>query len=205
MARFFLFISWLFFSGSVMASDMALQRLINAIESLSSPFTQTLLDEDNNLVEESSGHFYLQRPGKFRWNYVEPLPQEIVSDGLYIWIYDQELQQVSVKKLEHALGDSPALLLSSREPLEKNFHVQLQEKTAGTSWYLVSPRATDGSFNAMRLALQDGVIRLMELKDNFGQTTRIEFTGMLQNPVLQSSLFKLDVPPSVDVIRDLED
>ena len=144
----------------------------------------------------------MQRPGKFRWDYLEPYKQLIVSDGSKIWIYDTELEQVTVKPIESGLSDTPALLLSGDKPLDQAFVITDLGENGGLEWVELMPKVSDTSFERVRLGFGKDDLQGMELVDNFGQTTRLDFTNLKRNPAVEQSLFAFTPPPGVDVIGE---
>ena len=179
-----------------------LNAFLADVKSLESSFGQALYDEDAKLVEESGGRFYLQRPDRFRWSYSEPYVQEIVADGSRLWIYDSELSQVTVRTLDNALGNTPALLLSSDAPLEENFVMREATERTGLDWVELTPRSSDSGFSAVLLGFAGADLQTMELVDNFGQTTHLEFSNTRRNPDLDPEVFRFTLPTGVDVITD---
>lgn len=193
-------------SGSAQAAATdRLRDFLGRVQSLETHFEQTLYDEKGTSLETSRGRFYLQRPGRFRWNYSEPYVQEIVADGKQVWIYDNELEQVTVRRLDDALGSTPALLLSSEEPVEKNFTLRDMGARDGLDWVELIPIATEASFTAVRLGFSGQDLERMDLVDGFGQTTELRFSGAVHNPRLDPALFRFTVPKGVDVISDSAD
>lgn len=179
-----------------------LDAFFNDVRALRGGFTQTVLDPRMRVTEEAQGTFALQRPGKFRWDYKAPYHQLIVADGDKVWIYDIELEQVTVKRLDEAVGNTPAQLLSSGEGLEKSFDITEQGSADGLDWVELTPKQQDSSFARVRLGFDARDLRRMELVDNFGQTTRLRFSQLERNPKLVPSLFEFRPPPGVDVVGE---
>jgi len=193
-------------SGTAQAAATdQLRGFLGRVQSLEAHFEQTLYDEKGKPLETSRGRFYLQRPGRFRWNYSEPYIQEIVADGKQVWIYDNELAQVTVRRLDDALGSTPALLLSSDEPVEKNFTLRDMGVRDGLDWVELIPTVAEASFTAVRLGFSGQELERMDLVDGFGQTTELHFSGAVHNPRLDPALFRFSVPTGVDVISDSAD
>lgn len=179
-----------------------LDAFFTDVQSLRGEFTQTVLDPRMNVSEEAQGTLALQRPGKFRWDYKLPYHQVIVADGKKVWIYDIELEQVTVKPLNETLGNTPAQLLSSGENLEKSFTIAEQGTLGDYDWVELTPKQQDTNFERVRLGFDASNLRVMELVDNFGQTTRLQFSRLERNPKLVPSLFDFKPPPGVDVVGE---
>jgi len=189
-------------SGAVWA-DTATDRLdyfFKSVGSLTSNFTQTVRDEKGDLVREAKGTFALLRPGRFRWDYTAPNEQSIISDGQYLWIYDKELAQVTVKELGKALGSSPILLLSEPRAVKEDFVIAETYEANGLSWVELFPKVKDTDFNKILVGLNNEGVKEMQLFDQFGQHTTIRFDQVRINQPLQASRFSFVIPPGVDVI-----
>ena len=186
-------------------ADTATQRLhafITEVRTLSADFDQTVLDPNHKQIQSAQGTLYLQRPGHFRWDYTTPFKQLLVGDGKKVWFYDTELEQVTVKNQDAALGGSPAMLLSGDRPLEQSFKVTERGTHDGLDWLELSPKAKDTEFSSVRLGFRANALEAMELTDGFGQTTHLHFTHQQRNPPLKNNLFKFVPPEGVDVVGD---
>src|SRR3990172_4730217 len=181
-------------------ASQRLDDFFNNTQVLQADFHQTLLDGKGKKTKEASGTLVMQRPGKFGWDYQERYKQLIVSDGSKIWIYDRELEQVTVKPIESGLSDTPALLLSGDKPLDQAFVITDLGENGGLEWVELMPKVSDTSFERVRLGFGKDDLQGMELVDNFGQTTRLDFTNLKRNPAVEQSLFTFTPPPGVDVI-----
>ena len=183
-----------------------LQVFLSQLQTLQADFQQVLLDEKGEAQDETSGQVYLSRPGRFRWDYKLPHPQVIVADGDRVWLHDVELSQVTVRAQATALADTPAALLSSVAPVEDSFKItESGEREDGSVWLLLTPLAGDagstGNFDGILVGFSaEGELQAMELKDSFGQTTRIRFSAIERNPELDDELFRFTPPQGVDVI-----
>jgi outer membrane lipoprotein carrier protein len=180
-----------------------LRAFLDGLNTLQASFRQILLDEQGVADDESSGQMYLSRPGRFRWDYLQPNPMLIVADGNQIWLYDKDLEQVTVRAQALTLNNTPAALLASTAPIADSFEVsELGEREDGSIWLSLRPHAEDSSFEGIRVGFAgDGALQAMELKDSFGQTTRLLFSQIQRNPELDEELFKFSPPTDVDVIE----
>jgi outer membrane lipoprotein carrier protein len=183
----------------------AIQRLhdfAGAIKTLSGSFSQSIVDKTGRKTQESTGELYFSRPGKFRWVYRKPYEQLIVGDGKKIWIYDTDLEQVTVKKLDQSIGESPAALLAGNNDLDKHFNLKDGGSKDGVEWLEATPKNKDGTFEQVRLGFRGAELVAMEMKDNFGQKTYLKFSAMKSNPALAAELFRFKPPKGVDVLGD---
>jgi outer membrane lipoprotein carrier protein len=165
-------------------------------------FRQTVAGSGTQGGRESSGTFWFQRPGKFRWAYETPYEQLIVGDGERLWIYDRDLNQVIVRRLDQALGSSPAALLAGDTALEKNFELADAGSAGGLEYVDATPRSRDTGFEHVRLGLADGLPRTMELKDAFGNVTTLTFSGFERNASLDAARFRFVPPKGADVVGE---
>ncbi len=167
-------------------------------------FEQKIFDHNRKLLQESRGVLAFSRPGKFRWTYVKPYAQLIVGDGSRVWIYDEDLKQVTVKKLDQALGSTPAALLAGNNEAMRAFRLSDKGAKDGLEWLEALPRDKEGSFEKIRMAFGSSGLKVMELVDSFGQTTVLRFTALERNPKLDPGLFRFSPPKGADVMGDVK-
>ena len=176
----------------------ALQRYFDTVETLEGRFVQETLDAAGDVAERSSGRMMIKRPDRFRWIYEEPFPQQIVADGQWLWVYDQELSQVTVRPLDELLGVGPGVLLSGDyDSLVASFHI---EPGRPQGWLALRPRESEWDFQDARLRLQDGVPVELMIDDGLGQITRFRLQDLESNVRLPDSRFRFQVPEGVDVV-----
>jgi len=167
-------------------------------------FEQKIYDRNRTLLQESRGTLVFSRPGKFRWTYVKPYAQLIVGDGSRVWIYDEDLKQVTVKKLDQALGSTPAALLAGNNEAMRAFRLSDQGAKGGLEWVEATPRDKEGGFERIRMGFRASGLEVMELLDGFGQTTVLRFRSLQRNPKLDPALFRFVPPKGADVIGDVK-
>ncbi len=190
-------------STPVLADSRArLEAFIDSTKGLKANFTQTVIDRAGRKTQEASGNLYFSRPGKFRWVYQKPYAQLIVGDGKKLWIHDEDLDQVTVRKLDQALGDSPAALLAGDNDIEKLFILKDTGSKDSLEWLEATPKSKEGSFEKVRMGFKGDDLQVMELKDNFGQTTLLRFSSLQRNPSMGASLFRFSPPKGADIIGD---
>lgn len=179
-----------------------LHDFLKNTRTLRAEFAQTLVAKNGRKPQQSSGVVAISRPGRLRWEILKPYPQLVVGDGDRIWIYDPELQQVTVRKAGQAIGGSPAALLAGSNELEKNFTLTEAGDADGLNWVEATPKAADSGFEKVRLGFVGSELKAMELFDSFGQTTLIRFSKIERNPGLGPGLFKFSPPPGADVVGE---
>ncbi|MEW9898605.1 outer membrane lipoprotein chaperone LolA [Chitinivorax sp. PXF-14] len=178
-----------------------LKAFVAGTSSLRADFSQQVSGQ-RSAKQTSSGTLSLQRPGKFRWVYTKPYEQLIVGDGSKLWLYDKDIEQVTMKKLDQALGSSPAALLAGSNDIDKAYTLKEAGRSDAVEWLEATPKSSDSTFQSVRMGFTQNELQLMELKDNFGQTTLIRFTKLEKNPKLGADLFRFTPPKGVDVISD---
>ena len=177
-----------------------LQRFYDRLQDLQTKFEQVQYDDMGGIAQKSSGEFILARPDRFRWEYVLPYKQSMVSDGQTFWFYDVDLAQLTKRTAANALQGTPALLLSGGPGLKQQFGLEDRGEKEGVAWVRLIPKAKEGDFVQIDLGLRDGLPRMMELRDNLGQTTRITFTDVKLNPGLKPGSFAFKMPAGVEVV-----
>ncbi|MDR5812678.1 MULTISPECIES: outer membrane lipoprotein chaperone LolA [unclassified Caballeronia] len=149
----------------------------------------------------SSGTFMFARPGKFIWSYQKPYAQVLQADGDKLYVYDKDLNQVTVRTLGGALGASPAAILFGSNDLDKNFNLRDAGEKGGIDWLELTPKAKDTQFETVGIGFKDGNLQAMELHDVFGNVTLLTFSNIQKNPPIKSDAFKFTVPKGADVIN----
>lgn len=184
------------------ADARAVARLDAALDSLSSltaEFTQTVRDAGGELRESAEGSVSLARPGRFRWDYRAPA-QLIVSDGTTVWLYDEDLAQVTVRPAADSLAGTPALLLSGQADLAGAFEISDGGEEGGLAWSRLRPKDADSDFTELRVGVTGSELRRMTLLDKLGQSTELEFSRIERNPRFDADTFTFVPPPGVDVV-----
>ncbi|TAN51619.1 MAG: outer membrane lipoprotein chaperone LolA [Methylococcaceae bacterium] len=187
------------------AAESPIDRLLQFLDSsksMQAEFSQVSIDETGNAHHKATGVVYLQKPGKFRWDYFEPYQQQIITSDGKVWFYDVDLEQVTIKRIDKAVGSTPALLLSGQISLKDNFTLEQQGEDEGLVWVKLLPKGEENTFKYVTIGLQDGTLGGMELADNFGQLTRIYFSHVKSGGKLDPSLFEFKPPSGVDVFED---
>ncbi len=178
-----------------------LNEFFTQVNTMQAAFTQQVIDDKGTLRQSSSGNVYLSRPGKFRWEYAAPAKHQIVADGKNVWIYDVDLDQVTVKPIGQALSAAPIGMLTQKQPAENQFSVEEMEADGSNlEWFRLTPKKKDSDFTTMDLGISDKGVEEMILNDKFKQQTYIKFQGMRTNVELDADEFKFTPPQGADVI-----
>jgi outer membrane lipoprotein carrier protein len=178
------------------------QAYLRDTQTARADFEQRVYDRDKKLVQQSKGSFAFLRPGRFRWTYAQPYPQLIVGDGKRVWIYDEDLNQVTVRAMARALGSTPAALLAGAADVERAFELADAGQRDGLEWVQAKPREREAGFELIRLGMGAAGVQAMELVDQFGQTTVLRFSNIARNPTLDPSAFRFTPPKGADVLGE---
>jgi len=179
-----------------------LRQFVAATPSAEGEFEQTVLAQSGRKPQQASGHFAYARPGRFNWEYERPYRQILIGDGVNLWTWDPDLNQVTVRAMGDALGATPTAILFGSGELDEGFVLTEGGKEGELAWVEARPRQADSGFESLRIGLQGGQLRRMEMRDNFGQTTLIRFTRLAPNPQLAADRFRFVPPSGADAIGD---
>jgi outer membrane lipoprotein carrier protein len=183
------------------ASDLT--NLLNQTQSMKANFSQSTFNNHGKVTQKTTGDMALQRPGKFRWNVTKPMPQLIIANQHKLWIYDPDLEQVTIRAFNETSNDAPALLLShDNASLDQSFTVTTMTKNAEGKWFLLTPKKKGEMFESIQMGFVNNQIHEMRLQDNLGSNTVIQFQGIQANPQLASSLFVFKPSAKIDVIDE---
>jgi outer membrane lipoprotein carrier protein len=198
-----LFAAVLFAASVAQASSIErFKTFVRTTQSARASFDQKVVDRSGKPVQSSKGSFVFLRPGRFRWVYEKPIDQLIVGDGKQVWIYDRDLNQVTVRKISKALGSTPAALLAGSSDVEAAFELSDAGVQEGLEWLEAKPRQQEAGFQRVRMGFDATGIRAMELVDNFGQTTTLRFSNLVRNPKVDPADFRFQAPKGADVLGE---
>jgi outer membrane lipoprotein carrier protein len=195
-----------FTSVAAMADDeVAVQRLtelLNQAQTINARFSQLTLDGSGTQLQETAGQLALKRPGLFRWHTDAPMEQLLVSDGKQVWLYDPDLEQVTIQTLDQRLTHTPALLLSGDvSKIRENFEISHNEG-GNVVDFILKPKSKDTLFDSLRLSFRDKVLNDMQLIDSIGQRTNILFLNVKMNEPQDDAQFTFEIPAGADVIQE---
>ncbi len=177
-----------------------LKNYLRETTSATAQFSQVVYDRNMRKLQETTGTMTFARPGRIRWAYEKPYEQLIVGDGSKLWVYDKDLNQVTVKAIGQAIGGSPAALLAGSNDIEKDFRIASSGAKDGLDWIEATPRSSESTFQKVRMGFGKSGLEAMELVDGFGQLTVVRFSRIERNPTLSPELFRFVPPPGADVI-----
>ena len=187
--------------ASAAATD-ALKVFLTQTQTVKARFAQMVLDKNLKPLQQVTGTMQFSRPGRFRWEYDKPYEQTIVSDGSRVWLYDKDLNQVTVRRLDRALGSSPAALLAGSNEIEKSYTLTSLGSQDGLDWLEALPRTQDTAFERVKLGFGKSGLEAMELRDQFGQVTVIKFSTIERNARLPPEAFRFTPPKGADVLSE---
>ncbi len=199
--RIFVLISSILFTQLAIATEVEdrVNRALSTLDNLKADFKQTVLDDNKKVVQQSSGIVSISRPGKFAWIYQQPYEQQIIADGKELWVYDVDLDQATVKPMETGLATAPIMVLMNKQKVETQFDVNAVGQRKYLYWVELTPKKSDMEYSTVYIGLENDVIKAMELRDPFGQSTQIVFENLRTNMIFDPKVFKFDPPAGVDV------
>ena len=176
-----------------------LNRAMSSLDNLQADFKQTLIDDNKKIVQQSLGTVSIQRPGKFRWVYQQPYEQQIIADGKELWVYDVDLDQATVKPMETGLSAAPIMVLMKQQKVETEFEVSEVGQHKYLYWIELIPKKSDMDYTRIYIGMEGEIIKALELRDSFGQSTQIVFENQRNNMIFKPDTFKFIPPQGVDV------
>ena len=178
----------------------ALVEQLAAIDTFAADFVQERRDAEGNLRRESSGHFVLDRPGRFYWRYESPYVQELIASDGVLWVYEPDLRQATRSPLQATQGAPIAILMGER-PVDQVFRIRALDGDGELAWFALRPRGEAGDFREVLLGVDARGVREMRFVDQLDQTTRVSFAGREYNAPIDASRFRFDPPDGVDVVE----
>lgn len=186
------------------ADMQQLREYLGAMQDLRAEFRQEIIGPGQEIIERASGSVVLSKPGRFRWDYREPYERVIVADGERVWLYEADLQQVTIRRMASGLGDTPAALLTGDEKALEHFKLLGSRSADGLHWLQLAPVSVEADFSTVDLGFASGELRKIEFVDRLGQRTRITLSRIDRSPRLDGSEFRFEIPAGVDVIGEDE-
>ncbi len=177
------------------------RAFVQSTKSARADFTQLVIDPTGKTTSQTKGTLQFQRPGMFRWEYEKPA-QIIVGNGKKVWLFDADLNQVTVRKLEAAFSSTPAALLAGKAEVEAAFTLIAGGQSEEMTWVNAEPKQKDAGIEKIRMGFVGSDLRAMELFDAFGNKTRINLSNVQRNPKIDAKAFTFTPPKGVDVIGE---
>ena len=201
MVRYCFIILCVFIISPAWAND-ALKSFFNEVKTIQASFSQVVVDDSGEELEQQHGIFYLSRPGKFRWDYVGS-GQQIIADGKNIYMYDADLEQVTIRSMQNALNQVPSMLLvNDGLEIDQHFTITNLPPENNIEWVLLEPKQDEAGYEQLKIAFSNNQLFAIHLLDALGNDTRLQLKEVKQNTKLSSSLFRFNVPDGVDVLTD---
>lgn len=185
------------------SNEPRLQRYLENYKSLTGQFTQMISSEKSQHIQSSAGEFWIQKPNRFRWHYSTPYVQKIISNGEKLWIYDEDLEQVTIKEASESIESSPLAVIVGATSLDTAFDVTPVDGLDNLQWLRLIPKAESNSFEFIEVGFKNGLLSKMRLKDNFGQTTHLTFTDVMVDTSIDTNRFEFAVPEGADVFNEI--
>ena len=181
-----------------------LRAFLDDFSTLRAAFRQEVINRDLELVEASSGQVTLEKPGRFRWDYAKPFERTIVADGERVWLFEADLDQVSVRRLSAGIGETPAALLTGQAEVLDRFEYRGSETVNGLKWISLRPQSAESDFDTIKLGFDANKLVQFELQDRLGQLTRLQLSDIELNIDIAEDVFRFEIPEGVDVIGETE-
>ncbi|MBI1196117.1 MAG: outer membrane lipoprotein chaperone LolA [Gammaproteobacteria bacterium] len=195
------------FAAQALAADDGIAELktfFADLKDLGGNFVQRAEDDPRLSGGLHEGRFLLQRPGHFRWRYERPERQIIIADGDRLMIYDEDLEQLTIKALDSSARNSPAGLLVTHEAVDKLFDIKRLPTEARIDWFELIPKSGNSGFRYTRIGLSNGQLKAMIIEDEFGQRTRFSFAAVTRHPQIPADAFTVHPPPGTDVMDETQ-
>ncbi|MCY4210077.1 MAG: outer membrane lipoprotein chaperone LolA [Gammaproteobacteria bacterium] len=192
--------SLLIFFQAAPVAGTALEVFLDDLDSFSADFEQVLLGPSGEALEASKGALRVRRPDMFYWLYDEPYTQKIISDGASLWVYEADLEQVTISAVSAALEDTPALLFSNAEALNEHYLVTEPENDGSNALVQLTPKNRESHYRSLRLIFSARELAGMVLLDSLGQTLVLTFTNSVRNPNLPTDYFTFTPADDTEVI-----
>lgn len=176
-----------------------LKSFVSEVKTGRASFVQTVTSPDGAKKKSSSGSFEFSRPNRFRFDYAKPYEQLIVGDGQKVWLYDADLNQVTVRPFNEALGATPAALLAG-SAIDKDFQLKALPDDGGLQWVQAVPKSKDAGVQSLKVGFRGKELAAVEIVDAFGQRSRLDFAQVESNPNLAAERFRFTPPAGADVI-----
>lgn len=182
---------------------LELHRLLSQTRSLQGDFTQVTTDQEDQIVEENTGTFAIQRPGYLRWHIEQPFEQLLVSDGETLWVYDPDLEQVTINSVDEQMQQNSALLLSSDlEKIQANYRVDEVRKENNREVFALVPLNESNAFERLELHFENEQLKGWQVHTALGERSTFTFSELQVNEPLSDELFRFEPPPGVDVLDE---
>lgn len=183
-------------------SEESLQTQLNSNQQMSGRFTQVISSERSSKTQSSTGEFWLKKPSKFRWHYSTPYIQKIISNGEKIWVYDDDLEQVTVKKSTQAIDSTPLGIILGSASIDKHFNAATLELKDDLEWMRLTPKNESSGFDYIDIGFKNGLLSRMLLQDSFGQITRLQFTDVEVHADIDDDDFDFEIPEGTDIFEE---
>jgi len=186
--------------ADTMTAEQHLTAALKTLDSVQVDFEQTVINDNKEVVQQSSGSLAIQRPKKFNWTYEIPYEQKIIADGEHIWVYDVDLKQATVRPMDDSVGNTPIMVLLNSKRLETDFNINEIGQKKFLYWIELTPKVDNSQFKRLYFGLKDNEIMAMDLRDTFGQSTQITFKNHRYNVIHNPNVFSFEATPDIDVL-----
>lgn len=198
---FFIFLTSVQNSNADNAKD-PLQYFLTDLKTLEAKFVQILINENAEELEKTEGVLYLKSPRSFYWHYQKPYLQKIISNGNRLWIFDEDLEQVTIKNIDNSISKTPAGIILADDSIQEHFVQTSLGVIENFDWIELTPRYIEAQYDYIKIGFNKNKLGMMIIADNLGQTTRIDFSSVQKNTALSASFFNFDIPKNIDIFDE---
>ena len=199
---FLIFIYLIIVQASSANNNNPLQYFLTDLNTLEAKFFQTLINENGDNLEKTEGILYLKTPGSFFWHYQKPYEQKIISNGNKLWIFDEDLEQVTIKNIDNKIEQTPAGIILGNQSIKEHF-VQVNLGIIDSyDWIELTPKDLDAQYKSIKIGFNNDNLGMMIIVDNLEQITRIDFADAKKNIKLSSEIFNFIVPDNIDIFDE---
>jgi len=199
---FLIFIYLIIVQASSANNNNPLQYFLTDLNTLEAKFFQTLINENGDKLEKTEGILYLKTPGSFFWHYQKPYEQKIISNGNKLWIFDEDLEQVTIKNIDNKIEQTPAGIILGNQSIKEHF-VQVNMGIIDSyDWIELTPKDLDAQYKSIKIGFNNDNLGMMIIVDNLEQITRIDFADAKKNIKLSSEIFNFIVPENIDIFDE---
>lgn len=194
-------------SVPVLAQDSdvtALDGLLGDIQTLSADVLQLIVESDGGVLEESEIKMQLKKPDGFYWETVQPFPELIVTNGVKLWNYQPDLDQVVVEDWNTDQSELAAQLLSGRtHNLQQEYTIEQVGSVESTrADFNLTPIAPDNLYESIKIRFLESNLESITMNSKSGERTVWTFAKVVKNQSIDDAVFVFEPPAGIEVIEN---
>ncbi len=182
-----------------------LHGLLEQTRTFSAEVDQLLMDQDGRELQETRALLLMEKPARFRWAVTQPYEQLTVTDGETLWLYEPDLEQLTIQPFADDIDRIPVTLLNAdAATIAQAYDVSSTSMGDELVRFILIPRNADRLFERLSLTFKGPVLEEMQFEDSLGQQTSLTFREVNRNVPLDPSEFTFTAPDGIDVIDNRE-